>query len=630
VPPRVRRLIGRCLERDVRRRLRDIGDARADLDDEPDAVAVPAGVGGWRWLPWILAALATSMALALLVLWRHADGESAAPEVVFTTLRTPSDGPARVSPDGKQIVFGVYDPSGVYRLYRRDLASPGLDAELIADSDSVLPFFSPDSRWIASVTQAGRLVKIAARGDSTPIVISNLDGLFPGFRISQGLWTDDDRIVFGGPKGLFAVPASGGTPQPLPTSETAVDETSPLVLDYDASSRVLLFSLPSANQIWAQKLSASGLEGKPRQLMNGVGAQLSPTGHLLYLESPSGSARPTRLMAALLDPSTLTLGPGVPVVDDMPGFGFFSMSRSGTLVYLKTLASDISRLAWVDGAGVASPFTAANVYSDPAVARSGDVAYIIVSGRRQHVWTRLVGGGEAQVTSGDGVYAMSPAYRHGTDGISYANGAGEVMLAALRRPEVALLPSGRATIGTSWSPDGRYLAAMRAEPNTGWDVVVIDAMAPGSARVQPFVSTPALEARPSFSPNGRLIAYASNEKDRNRIDVYVRSFPGPSSPWQVSSDGGDEPRWSKDGTEIFYRDGRHMMSRRISPAGEPIGAPVKLFVDDFVNRGLANDYDVAPDGRFLMLKPEGPRTSVSVIAVNWLEELKRRTRQKAP
>ena len=262
VSPRVRRLIGRCLERDVRLRLRDIGDARADLADEWDAVAAPPRVAGWRWSPWILTALATSLALALLVMWRQADGEGAAPEVVFTTLPTPGDGPARVSPDGRQVVFGVYDPSGVYRLYRRDLASPGLDAELIPDSDSVLPFFSPDSRWIASVTQAGRLVKVAARGASTPVVICNLDGVFPGFPISQGLWTDDDRIVFGGPKGLFAVPASGGTPQPLPTSETAVDENSSLVLDYDASSRVLIFSLLSANQIWAQKLSASGLEGK--------------------------------------------------------------------------------------------------------------------------------------------------------------------------------------------------------------------------------------------------------------------------------------------------------------------------------------------------------------------------------
>jgi serine/threonine-protein kinase len=151
VPPRVRRLIGRCLERDVRLRLRDIGDARADLDDEPDAAAAPAVVGGRRWLPWIIAALATSMALTLLVMWRQGTRDGAAPAVVFTTLPTPGvgAGPTVVSPDGTQVVFGVYDPSGAYRLYRRDLASPGLDAELIPDSDSVLPFFSPDSRWIA-------------------------------------------------------------------------------------------------------------------------------------------------------------------------------------------------------------------------------------------------------------------------------------------------------------------------------------------------------------------------------------------------------------------------------------------------------------------------------------------------
>ena len=636
VSPRVRRLIGRCLERDVRLRLRDIGDARADLDDAPDAVAVPAGVGGWSSLPWIMAALATSMALTLLVMWRQAPGEAGATEVVVGTLPTPGKGTTTItiSPDGGQVVFGVYDPAGFYRLYRRDLASPALDAELMPDSDSILPIFSPDSRWIAFFTRAGRLVKVAAHGASTPVVIYDLGSAFPGFAVWAGVWTDDDRIVFGGPNGLFAVPATGGTPQSLPTSEAVVDQHSPMVLSYDASSRVLLFSLPTTNQTWAQKLSTSGLEGKPRQLMSGAW-QLSPTGHLLYVESPSGSARATRLMAAPLDPSTLTPGPGMPVLDGTSS-GFsgapFSVSRSGTLVYsTRNIFSDTNRLAWVDRAGVVSPFSPVGLYSDLAVARSGDVAYLSVSGLRQHVWTRLVGGGEAQVTSGDRVYAMSPAWRQGrTDRISYANGAGEIMLAALRRPEVALLPAGPITLGTSWSPDGRYLAAMRYEPNTGWDVVVIDASTSGPVRVEPFVSTPALEARPAFSPNGRFIAFASNEKDRNRIDVYVRSFPGPSPPWQVSTDGGDEPRWSKDGTEIFYRDGRHMMSRHISPGGEPVGTPVKLFDDDFDNRGLVTDYDVAPDGRFLMLKPEGPRTSVSVIAVNWLEELKRRTRQKAP
>ena len=632
VPSRVRRLIARCLTRDLRQRLRDIGDARADLVDEPDE-PVSRRAGGVRWLPWSVAAFAASIAAAMLALWLRAGSDHVVREVLVATLPTPKRFAQTLvlSPDGRQAVFGTYDPAGIYRLYRRDLDSPALDPELMPDSDSEVAFFSPDSRWIGSFTTTGRLVKVAAHGAPTPVVICNLNGAFPGV-IPIGVWTDDDRIVFGGPKGLFVVPASGGTPQSLLTSEAAVDESSAVATDYDAESRVLIFGVLPSLQIWAQKLSASGLEGKPRRLVTAARGglpRLSSTGHLVYPELRPGSARAFRLVAAPFDAATLTVGPSVSVVDDLPGGAFF-LSRSGTLVYPSAFPSETNRLVWVTRTGAATAFSPVGVYSDPAVAPSGDAAYTVADGVRQHIWMHSVSGGEAPVTSGDTMFAMTPAWRPGTDTVSYATATGEIMLAALRRPETALVPSGPLTLGTSWSPDGRYLAAMRNDPNTGWDVVVIDASTPSKVRMEPFASTPALEARPTFSPNGRLIAYASNEKDRNRIEVYVRPFPGPSSPWQVSTDGGDEPRWSKDGTEIFYRDGHHMLARRISPGGDPVGVPATLFDDDFENRGLATDYDVAPDGRFLMLKAEGPRESVAVIAVNWLEVLKRRVQQKTP
>src|SRR5262249_29304441 len=152
-----------------------------------------------------------------------------------------------------------------------------------------------------------------------------------------------------------------------------------------------------------------------------------------------------------------------------------------------------------------------------------DFAYAIADGLGQHVWIHRESGGETKVTSGDG-YFMAPAWRGDTRDLSYSTGLGEFKLWS-KSTESELLPKGSAQfLGTSWSPDGRSLAVMQLEGNGGWNVLVLSAAGTRNPRLEPVAATPALETRPEFSRDGRFIAYVSNEKNKDRTEVYIRRY----------------------------------------------------------------------------------------------------------
>jgi Tol biopolymer transport system component len=177
----------------------------------------------------------------------------------------------------------------------------------------------------------------------------------------------------------------------------------------------------------------------------------------------------------------------------------------------------------------------------------------------------------------------------------------------------------------SWSSDGQLLAYVDVNPTTGWDIWVLRL---SDRQAQPFLQTSSNESAPRFSPDGRWLAYTSDETGYS--EVYVQPYPGPGGKWQISSDGGMEPMWNASGRELFYRSGRKMMAVEIATKPSfSAGKPRMLFEGDYLPTPLQfPNYDVSPDGqRFLMLKPvdtgESAPTQINVV-LNWFEELKRR------
>jgi Tol biopolymer transport system component len=185
----------------------------------------------------------------------------------------------------------------------------------------------------------------------------------------------------------------------------------------------------------------------------------------------------------------------------------------------------------------------------------------------------------------------------------------------------------------SWSPDGQLLAFVEVSPTTGWDIWVLRVGGPSTVsgqvgKPQPFLRTPFNESVPRFSPDGRWLAYISNES--GRFEIYVQPYPGPGGKWQISTEGGTEPAWNPNGRELFYRSGDRMMAVDIATQpGFAAGKPRMLFEGPYEPAPITNpNYDVSPDGqRFLMLKPvereQAVPTQINVV-LNWFEELKRR------
>ncbi len=639
---RVREVIIRCLQKDIKRRYHDIADAKYEIEQ---ALTDPGGAQAGSTasvdthtklrtiLPWAAAALVIGLIIAGLAVWSLRKPESRQVTRFYHDLPEGQQfsllayGVLAVSPDGRRFVYST--PQG---LYIRSINE--FTAKLIAgtEEDTQSPFFSPDGKWIGYYSPKDlKLKKIAVNGGAPVVLHGDVTQLFGAW------WNEDNSIAYGSfGNDIMRISANGGAPEPI-------------VKQRSGRTRQNLQILPDGKSVlcaWEdgrgeQKIIVQSLKSEEtKELFLGSHARYLPTGHIIY-KLPNNN----NLFAVPFNLGKLEVtGEGVPVVE---GVQNYDISDSGTLAYIPATSGGAAKrrtLIWVNREGKEEPLSAApNAYTTFRISPDGKrVALFVTSTPKGSIWiwdkdretlARLTFDDDIENTNPiwtvDGkriVYSSSRESAFLGKGAIYskaADGTGEAEKIA-SSPGIGLIPM-------SWSKDGKSLVVWEFTPSSqGQDIGMIS-MEGDHAR-KPLLQGKYVEKDPMVSPDGRWMAYASNES--GKYEVYVRPFPDVNNgKWQVSTNGGNAPLWSPDGRELYYHVGDAAMAVPVEtgPAFNH-GKPKVLFQLKTYIRASGMDmsdytcWDISPDGkRFLMWKEtdaaaEGP-LKINIV-LNWLEELK--------
>lgn len=641
LPPSIQRLLHRCLQKDPRRRLRDVGDAVIEIDEArqgpaetTSAVLVPS----WSRLPWALTAFLALLSGLLLWAWRLQTPASPRPVMrwnarLFRAITTPGISPAPVlSSDGTQLAYLGYTGTWSQILVRR---TDQLEAHPITGSDPVDyvgHFFSPDGRWMA-YRSLGKLKKVATVGGPSMTLASA--PLWYG-----GSWAPDNTLVLGHSmqRGLWRIPAEGGRPEEVTSVDAKAGETEHDWPYFLPGSTVVLFSARTTGSWDDARIEAVNLRTRSTRVVleGGTSPRYAASGHLIYERGGS-------LFAVAFDPGKLQVkGSPVRVLEGVyvhrgTGFAAYSFSEAGDLVYVPSTAQEEARtLVWVNRKGMVEPVPApARWYGNPSLSPEGRRIALDISTGSEHDWdiwvyhlghgtlTRLTFGAVnlAPIWTPDGKRITFRHVESGKNGIYSipADGSG---------PAEQLLSTEAAATPCSWTPDGRSLVYYQGSPlATEVRVLPVGVHTSGALPSVPRTLI-ASAAVPQLSPNGRWIAYASSES--GRAQVYVQSFTGAGGKWQISVDSGYSPRWARSGRELFYRNAETMMAVDVeTQSAFRFGTPRPLFAGGFegVPQGWqpGAGYDISPDGtRFLMVKSGSEERASGEIEVvhNWFEELR--------
>jgi serine/threonine-protein kinase len=646
LPRKVCDLLRRCLQKDPAKRPRDARDLRLAIEElqaDPavpemeSRAAAPRAKGGV--LAWALAGAALGAAVTLAI-WRIGFASSPAParpvvrfpfEVGTGTLHV-TQGPAMaMSPDGTAVVYAATN-QGATQLYLRRLH----DLEGIALAGTAggnTPFFSPDGNWIAFAAE-GKLKKVPTGGGQAVTLADAVLG-------RGGDWAPDDSIVFGADSFLHRVSASGGAAQRMPdkSSEKPTRATWPSVLPGGKAVLYTAWTEQGESSIAVRLLDT----GESRVLVpGGTYPKYVVSGHLLFARFVGSSNQPSpvgELWAAPFDVDRLAVtGDAALIVDNLRvnagGAAHYSVSRDGTLVYVPATIRSDSTLVWVNRSGMSEPLTSVKrAYQMPRVSPDGRRVAVGISERNNtDVWVLDLDRNTSSRLTFDASVETSPIWSPDGQWVVYSSSKDTTGVLVRRRAdangaEERLTSASSNQTPQSWSPDGRLI--VYSERNLNNIDLWLLPIAAGPGKPEPFLVRPFQDRGGVFSPDGKFVAYLTNETGRN--EVIVRQFPDTGKTWQVSNTAGTEPAWSRDGKQLFYRSDSRLMAVTIatSPAFKA-GPPLPLFDARFnsdanISPGHAT-YDVGPDGRFVFVQsdaPSGSRDSMLVV-LNWIEELARR------
>jgi len=659
VPERVRPLLEKCLEKDPRKRLRDIGDMGLLLDAAPAPQAGgTAGPRGYRWISWAVAgALAAALAALSAIHFRETPAQPAAvrfqvpaPEGgVFT------QGFMALSPDGRQLAFLASGKGGL-QLWVRGLDS--LEARPLPGTEGgIFPFWSPDSRLVAFTSADRKLKKIEVSGGPAQTLCSLLD--IPYSRPYAGDWTRDGAIFFGGPDGIYRVPQAGGQPVRVTQADAAHGEL------YNAYPQILadgrhflylnVFAASENNGIYLGSFDGKvkkRLAATTRGFRYAAPSEDGKPGHLLFL-------REETLMAQPFDPKTLEVaGDAFPIAERVSGAGptyaAFTVSGDRALAYYSGgAAAGRRQLTWYDRTGKAlAPLGERAAYNNVALSRDGARAAVTQdsqNGRSLNLWLIDVARGiPGRFTFEDSAADLDPVWSPDGSRVAFgSNREGRVYTLYVKSTgnaakEERLQKAETGERPCDWSPDGRTLMYTRGSPGGGhyglWSLSDMTGD-PANRKASAYLDTKFNTTQCQFSPDGHWVAYSSDEA-ANGMEVYVQSFPAGSGTVRVSSGGGSQPRWRRNGKELFYMGpGGKLMAVDVKTAPAfQAGTPHALFDSHMwlpeaggrltATTMLIFRYDVTSDGqRFLVNTTQQTETPAAppgiTVVLNWTAGLKK-------
>ena len=607
-PAGLDRVVRTCLAKDPDDRwqhARDLLTALRWTNDQAPAQERPAVGPSSTWrqpLTWGVLGLALGLAGAVPALRYFRPADTHTDALIRSTIDVPQTRGAlligALSDDGAFFAYSAVE-AGVQQLFLRPLGQA--HAVPVHGTEGALrPFFSPDGRWLAFFS--GQQLKKVALAGGDPVRVCDV-----GEVIGGGDWGSDGRIRFGSSEGLFAVAAEGGTPQITVPLGGALALLWPQLLP-DGRGVLFVARGPGPQDYAVVVEPAPG--GPRRTLVPGSSfARYSRTGHLLYASGGALLAAPFDLAAGLIP------GPAVPLTDDLGSW--FGVGDNGALVYVAQAARQ-RRLVWVDRGGAIQPLGfKPGHYAAPRV--SPDGKRIALSVREDGVWTvrtaDVAGNTLRKLTPQP---AESPEWTRDSESVTFRSGvSGDLynQKADGSGTPQQLTRTANGKWPGSWTRDG-VLAFMQQDTKTLGNLWMVR---PGRDP-EPILQDDATQWGARVSPNDKWIAYVSDES--RTFEVYVTSFPVAGERHLVSAGAGQEVVWRRDGSELYFRLGNRMIAVPVKTEGAfSFEKPRDLFNPRELPFSLGNpglpDFDVSPDGRFLMLKDEGEEPRRFNVILNW-------------